>query len=66
MKDDFKQKSPRRAFLGTLAAGAATIGAASLAPLHAKAMEIPGIYENNDPDSPDQLFNNIKGKHRIV
>ena len=67
MKDDFNQKSPRRAFLGTLAAGAATIGAASLAPLHTKALEITGISgENNNPENPEEIFKSMKGKHKVV
>lgn len=68
MKDDhFKAKTQRRAFIGTLAAGAATIGMASLAPLRSHALPLAEANnENNDPDNPDLWFNKIKGKHRIV
>lgn len=68
MKDDhLKLKSDRRSFIGTLAAGAATIGVASLSPLHTNALPLPEISnENNDPESPDEWFKKIKGKHRIV
>lgn len=58
--------SPRREFLGTLAAGAATIGIAAMAlPVNLAAAPIAG----NEPDSmaeADVWFNKIKGKHRIV
>lgn len=65
--DHFKLKTQRRAFIGTLAAGAATIGLASLAPLSTKALPLPEISnENNDPESPDDWFKQIKGKHRVV
>jgi len=68
MKDDhLKLKSDRRSFIGTLAAGAATIGVASLSPLHTNALPLPEISnENNDPESPDEWFKKIKGKHRVV
>src|SRR5689334_12481329 len=65
MKSDHsKLNSERRAFIGTLAAGAATLGLATLAPFRADALPISGINDN-DPE-PDDLFKNIKGKHRIV
>lgn len=58
--------SPRREFLGSLAAGAATIGLAAMAvPVNLAAAPIPG----NEPDAKsdaDQWFNKLKGKHRIV
>lgn len=53
--------SPRREFLGTLAAGAA-IGISAMAlPINLTAE--PGKLPEDDPA---QLFNNIKGSHRIV
>lgn len=65
--NQFKSTSPRRAFIGTLAAGAATIGLASLSPLRASALSLQETGdENNEPGSPDEWFNKIKGKHRIV
>ena len=68
MKENhFKDKSQRRAFISKLAAGAATIGLASLAPVSTQAAPLPVLtHENSDPESPDAMFNNIKGKHRIV
>lgn len=68
MKDiNLTQTTHRRGFIGTLAAGAASISMASLAPLHLTA-EPPGerAKETNDPETPDEWFNKIKGKHRIV
>jgi intracellular sulfur oxidation DsrE/DsrF family protein len=54
----------RRAFISTLAAGAASIGLASLAPLQTQAFEQSALY--TDPKSPDEWFASMKGKHRIV
>ena len=64
--DNYGSKLLRRSFLGTLAAGAATLGLASLAPLQTNALPIPEKIDQVDPESPDELFNKIKGKHRIV
>lgn len=64
--DHSKLKSERRAFISTIAAGAASIGLASLAPLSTSAMPLPVTSESKDPENPDELFNNLKGKHRIV
>jgi hypothetical protein len=66
---EMKNKEPipqpnRRAFIGTLAAGAASIGLASLAPLQTNAFEQPA--SNNEPKSPDEIFASMKGKHRIM
>ena len=58
-----KQNTNRRAFIGTLATGAAAMTLGSLAaPLQSIA------NENQFPadDDPDAWFNKIKGKHRIV
>lgn len=52
----------RRNFLGKLATGAAVLSAASLAPLHMQAA--PDV--NNEFTGPEEWFNKIKGKHRIV
>ncbi len=65
MKEDlFKLKSPRRTFIGTLAAGAASLGLASLAPI--KASAYPVVNQTGDDPDPDDIFKNIKGKHRMV
>ncbi len=68
MKDNIlKQKTPRRGFLGTIAAGAASISLLSLAPFRAKATSLAEITDtDHDPGNPEELFNKIKGKHRIV
>lgn len=55
-------KNPRREFLGTLATGAAAIGLATLAkPIELSAANLP--TSSSDPES---MFNQLKGKHRIV
>lgn len=57
-------QTTRRGFLGGIAAGAAAMGIASLSPLqqlHAS----PGSPLNPD-DPAEQVFKNLKGKHRIV
>ena len=56
-----KQKSPRREFLSNIAAGAAAIGMLGIpSPLMA-ASTLSAAAE-----SPDEWFNKIKGKHRVV
>jgi len=56
--------SPRRKFIGSLAAGAAAIGLSALsAPLKA-APAADALY--NGPDDPDAWFSKVKGKHRMV
>src|SRR6187549_3080413 len=65
---NLKQKTHRRGFLGSIAAGAAALGLASLvSPLKLKAGQISDINEDETgPDNPDEWFNQIKGKHRAV
>lgn len=65
MKDNtLKGATARRDFLGTLAAGAAAMGIATLAtPLNLHA-EAKTVYAG--PDDADAWFNKINGKHRIV
>jgi len=58
-------QTSRRGFLGGIAAGAAAMGIASLSPLqqlHAS----PGFPQTNPDDPAEQVFKNLKGKHRIV
>ena len=60
------QTTNRRGFLGTLATGAAAMGIASIASplkLHAEKNIVSGMGVNPDPDD---LFKNLKGKHRVV
>lgn len=60
-----KRSTNRRAFLGTLATGAATVSLAGFAsPLQTVAAP-PEITSVNNED-PDAWFNQLKGKHRIV
>ncbi len=68
MKDNtFKQTTHRRGFIGTIAAGAAALSMASLAPLHLHAEPLAEMAKaTTDPESPEEWFNKINGKHRIV
>jgi len=63
MKEE--QVTPRRKFLGSIAKSAAAIGIASL-PLQMNAEPVNDRETSVDPSSPDEWFNQIKGKHRIV
>ncbi len=60
-----KDQTTRRGFLGSIATGVAAMGLATftspLQQLHAS----PGSSGTN-PDDPEQVFKNLKGKHRIV
>lgn len=63
--DKIVQKSPRREFLGSLAAGAATMGIAAMAmPLNLAAN--PFKEDGGNLSAADEWFNKIKGKHRLV
>ncbi|HVU83565.1 MAG TPA: twin-arginine translocation signal domain-containing protein [Puia sp.] len=60
----FKPASPRRRFLGKIAAGAAALGLATLSkPI--KAVSESGLTFKN-PEDPEAWLEKIKGKHRIV
>ena len=64
-KNDFKEPTNRRRFLGSLATGAAAVSLATLTPsitLHAEENAAPFT----GPDDPEQLFKNLKGKHRAI
>lgn len=57
----------RRGFIGTLAVGVAAIGTASLAPLKINAQPLSAMpAEQGSLETPDEWFNKIKGRHRIV
>ena len=58
-----KKQSPRRAFLGNIAAGAAALGMMSI-PSPIKAA--PSLFKDTDVNDADKWFDQIKGKHRIV
>ncbi|HEY9363752.1 MAG TPA: twin-arginine translocation signal domain-containing protein [Chitinophagaceae bacterium] len=65
MEPNNLSSTTRRGFIGKVATGAATIGFASIAtPLRSYAEKISTPITN--PDDPDEWFNKIKGKHRIV
>ena len=62
--DNTSKNSPRRKFLGNIAAGAAAIGMMSI-PSSIKAA--PSVFsEQGSLDDPESVFKNLKGKHRIV
>lgn len=67
-RNQFKSTTPRRQFLGTIAAGAATLGLATLATPVKLGAEPLALADNEDidPSDPDQWFKKLKGKHRIV
>lgn len=59
-----KQRVDRRGFIGTLSAGAAAIGLSMVtSPVQAAIVQSGSFTE---PNNPDDWFNQIKGKHRIV
>jgi intracellular sulfur oxidation DsrE/DsrF family protein len=58
-------QSTRRDFIGAIAASAATIGMTTFtAPIAAHAKTVSENF--SDPDNPDEWFNQIKGKHKVV
>jgi len=58
--------SPRRKFLQTLATGTAALGIASVVSPFQQLQASPvNTVNDNDPD-PDEFFNKLKGKHKIV
>ena len=63
------EKSPkqaRRDFLGTIAAGAAAMGMATLATPFTAAAGAMANYGNKNVEDADAWFAKVKGKHRIV
>ena len=65
-KNNLTDASPRRKFLQTLATGTAALGIASvISPFQQIQAEPVSTFNHTDPD-PDQWFNKIKGKHRMV
>jgi hypothetical protein len=64
-QNDLNQTTDRRSFLGSLAAGATTVGIATMvAPIavHAK----PGDNPDKDPHPAEVWLNKLKGTHRVV
>jgi intracellular sulfur oxidation DsrE/DsrF family protein len=65
--ENAKHTTHRRGFLGTIAAGAAALGIAFLKPLHLNAEPLEVMTKESDnPENPDEWFDKIKGKHRII
>jgi intracellular sulfur oxidation DsrE/DsrF family protein len=63
MEKNESNNNPRRQFLGAIASGAAVLGLSSvISPLSAHAKT---NFSHNNGD-PEQWFNQVKGKHRIV
>src|SRR5260221_11903024 len=61
-QNDVHSKTPRREILGSLAAGATTLGVSTLAPLGLIASpEISALA-----GEADAWFDKVKGKHRVV
>jgi hypothetical protein len=61
------ERTPRRDFIGKVAAGAAAFSMASIAPLALHAAPLTEMANNTSPsETPDEWFDKIKGKHRIV
>lgn len=63
-KENLKDASPRRKFLQTLATGTAALGIASVISPFQQVQAEP-LKSISDP-GPDEWFNQVKGKHRIV
>ena len=68
MNKDYEGISPRRKFLGTIATGAAALGLSTIgAPVNAHAGILPALGKDlHEPGDPEELFNQLKGKHRMV
>src|SRR5258706_8321095 len=61
-ENDVHSKTPRREFLGSLAAGAGTLGISTMAPLGLTgSAEISALA-----GEADAWFDKVKGKHRVV
>ena len=65
MQSQNSHSPSRRTFLGSIGAAVAALGFSSVAtPLKAAGKEVNDHFRN--PDDPDALFKNVKGKHRVV
>lgn len=63
MKSKKELVSPRRDFIGKMTGGAAALGlSAFLSPVKS----IAGNHFDTDPSGPEEWFNQLKGKHKIV
>jgi intracellular sulfur oxidation DsrE/DsrF family protein len=62
-KNNSNENAPRRQFLQTIAAGTAALSIAAVMAPFQKISAIPVSKNNN---GPDEWFNQLKGKHRMV
>ena len=60
-----KNQTSRRGFLGNFASGAAALGLATLSGTLQELQASPG-FSGTNPGDPEEVFKNLKGKHRIV
>jgi intracellular sulfur oxidation DsrE/DsrF family protein len=65
-KTNLGDATNRRKFLGALGTGAAAMGLATLTSPLQQLHASPGFPDIPNPDDPEQVFKNLKGKHRIV
>jgi len=65
MSTNEKDQTTRRGFLGSIATGAAAMGLATLTSPLQQLHASPGFTVTN-PNDPEEIFKNLKGKHRIV
>lgn len=63
MRNNDPSGTTRRSFLGTLATGAAAFSLATVAPVTAGAKT---LLECTSTDNPEDIFKNLKGKHKMV
>jgi len=59
-------QTTRRGFLGSIATGAAAMGIATLSPLQQVHANPQSPHIPNPEDPAENVFKNLKGKHRIV
>lgn len=65
-KNNLTDASPRRKFLQTLASGTAALGIASVMTPFQQIQAAPASPLNTFEPGPDDWFNQIKGKHKLV
>jgi intracellular sulfur oxidation DsrE/DsrF family protein len=60
-----KNQTTRRGFLGSVATGAAAMGIAGLTGAF-QGLQASPTFTGTNPNDPELVFKNLKGKHRIV
>jgi intracellular sulfur oxidation DsrE/DsrF family protein len=60
-----KDQTSRRRFLGSIASGAAAVGLTGLTGTF-QGLHASPVSSGTNPKDPEQIFQNLKGKHRIV